>query len=155
MNPVEKEDSFYRKVSFGTAGIRGVRGWGTNRINKYNIRMYSLAYGHYLLENTNAKDVGVAIAYDNRHMSREFSFESAKVFGALGIKTYIFKDARPTPQLSWLIRHLNLAGGLVLTASHNPPEYNGYKIYDDEGCQIAQEKIWNFWKTLKKCGNWF
>jgi len=148
----DKYEAFYKEVQFGTAGIRGVRGWGTNRLNLYNIRMYSLAYGQYLLENSNVLQTGVIIAYDNRHFSKEFSLVSAEVFGALGIKTYLFKNERPTPQLSWAIRYKKLAGGLVLTASHNPPEYNGYKIYDDTGCQIAQAKFTKFLAILRKNG---
>ncbi len=152
MSDSEKEDSFYKFLEFGTAGIRGPRGLGTNRLNIFNIRMYSLAYARYMIENTNVLENGVAIAYDNRHMSKEFSIESAKVFGKLGIKTYLFTEPRPTPQLSWIIREMNLSGGLVLTASHNPPQDNGYKIYDDEGCQIAQEKFEIFEKHLKNLG---
>ena len=146
----EKKEAFYENLSFGTAGIRGIRGIGSNRINIYNIRMYSYAFGKFLVENSHVLKSGVAIAYDNRFLSKEFSLESAKVFGTFGIKTYLFAKERPTPQLSWTIRNLKLAGGLVLTASHNPKEYNGYKMYDESGGQIVQDKMDKYLHYLEK-----
>ena len=150
LSEAEKKEAFYEDLAFGTAGIRGIRGIGSNRMNIYNIRMYSYAYGKYLLKTTDVLKTGVAIAYDNRFLSKEFSLQSARVFGQLGIKTYLFAKERPTPQLSWTIRKLRLAGGLVLTASHNPKEYNGYKMYDDSGSQIVQEKMDHYQEFLAK-----
>ena len=136
MSDEEKDDAFYKSLEFGTAGMRGVMGPGTNRMNIYTIRKANVGFAKYLLENVeNAKNRGVAIAYDSRHFSPEFAIESAKVLATHGIKTYVFEAARPTPELSFAVRHLGCAGGIVITASHNPPEYNGYKIYDDSGCQ--------------------
>jgi len=136
MNDEEKEDAFYQSLEFGTAGMRGVMGPGTNRMNIYTIRKANVGFAKYLLENVeDAKERGVVIAYDSRHFSPEFALESAKVLATHGIKTYVFEDVRPTPELSFAVRHLGCAGGIVITASHNPPEYNGYKIYDDSGCQ--------------------
>lgn len=136
MNGKEIEDAFYTDLEFGTAGMRGLIGPGTNRMNVYTIRKANVGFAKYLLENVEcAKERGVAIAYDNRHFSPEFAIESAKVLATHGIKVYLFNAVRPTPELSFAVRHLNAAGGIVITASHNPPEYNGYKIYDESGCQ--------------------
>jgi len=136
MNEGEKEDAFYKSLEFGTAGMRGVMAPGTNRMNIYTIRKANVGFAKYLLGNVeNAKERGVAIAYDSRHFSPEFAIESAKVLATHGIKTYVFDGVRPTPELSFAVRHLGCAGGIVITASHNPPEYNGYKIYDESGCQ--------------------
>jgi phosphoglucomutase len=133
----EREDAFYKSLEFGTAGMRGIIGPGTNRMNIYTIRKANVGFANYLIENvSDAKERGVAIAYDNRHFSPEFAMESAKVLATHGIKTYVFDGPRPTPELSFAVRYLNAAGGIVITASHNPPEYNGYKIYDESGCQI-------------------
>lgn len=134
----EIEDRFYTELSFGTAGMRGVIGAGRNRINKYNVRKASAGYANYLLQkNANASCV---IAYDNRRMSVEFSREAACVFAAMGIKTYLFESLRSTPELSFAIRHLKTTGGVVITASHNPPEYNGYKVYGEDGAQLMPEE---------------
>ena len=136
MDEKQKEDAFYTDLEFGTAGMRGVIGAGTNRMNIYTIRKANVGFAKYLLENVeNAKERGVAIAYDSRHFSPEFAMESAKLLATHGIKAYVFEGARPTPELSFAVRHLGCAGGIVITASHNPPEYNGYKIYDASGCQ--------------------
>ena len=136
MNETEKEDAFYRNLEFGTAGMRGIIGAGTNRMNIYTLRKANTGFAQYLLENVeNAKERGVVIAFDNRHYSPEFAMESAKVLATHGIKAYVFESLRPTPELSFAVRHLKAAGGIVVTASHNPPEYNGYKIYDETGCQ--------------------
>ena len=139
--PDEVKNNFYQDLEFGTAGIRGVRGLGTNRINKYIIRKVTQGYCTYLLGNVrDASSRGVAIAYDSRHMSKEFAFEAAMVFSANGIKVYMYDRIRSTPELSFTIRHLGAAGGLVLTASHNPPEYNGYKAYNEYGIQLSTEE---------------
>ena len=137
MNDKEKEDAFYKSLEFGTAGMRGLIGPGTNRMNIYTVRKANVGFANYLIENVpNAKARGVAIAYDNRHFSPEFALESGKVLATFGIKAYLFDAVRPTPELSFAVRRLNAAGGIVITASHNPPEYNGYKIYDASGCQL-------------------
>ena len=137
MTEAQKEDAFYTDLEFGTAGMRGVIGPGTNRMNIYTIRKANTGFAKYLLENVdNAKERGVAIAYDSRHFSSEFAMESAKVLATHGIKSYVFEGVRPTPELSFAVRYLGCAGGIVITASHNPPEYNGYKIYDESGCQV-------------------
>ncbi|EAC8502323.1 phospho-sugar mutase [Listeria monocytogenes] len=136
-NEKELEDSFYRNMEFGTAGMRGVLGVGTNRMNIYTIRKASLGLAQFVAENgEEAKKRGIVIAYDPRHMSREFAFESAAVLGHHGVKSYVFDALRPTPELSFAVRHLNAFGGIVITASHNPPEYNGYKIYGEDGGQM-------------------
>ncbi|AHI56899.1 phospho-sugar mutase [Listeria ivanovii] len=131
------EDSFYRNMEFGTAGMRGVLGAGTNRMNIYTIRKASFGLAQFVVENgEEAKKRGIVIAYDPRHMSREFAFESAAVLGEHGVKSYVFEALRPTPELSFAVRYLNAFGGIVITASHNPPEYNGYKIYGEDGGQM-------------------
>lgn len=133
-------DEFYRVVIFGTGGIRGTMDLGTNRINNYTVRWASQAYAQYLLKYK--KDIvkqGVAIAYDSRHHSEEFMKETARVLAANGIPVWIFKYFRATPELSFTVRYLHCAGGIVLTASHNPPEFNGYKVYNENGVQVLPE----------------
>ena len=137
-NEAEIHARFYRTMEFGTAGMRGIIGAGTNRINRYVIRKATLGYANYLKQtNRQAAEQGVVIAHDNRHMSREFCMETAGVLAAQGIRSFIFDGLRPTPELSFAVRHCNAAGGVVITASHNPPEYNGYKLYDKNGCQLV------------------
>ncbi len=137
----ELKDAFYTNLEFGTAGMRGLLGAGPNRLNIYTIRKANLAFARYLLQYPNAKERGVAIAYDNRHMSKEFAMESATVLAKHGIKSYVFSSLRATPELSYAVRILNCEGGIVVTASHNPKEYNGYKVYDDKGCQLVPHLI--------------
>lgn len=137
----ELQDAFYTDLEFGTAGMRGLLGAGPNRLNRYTIRKANLAFARYLIKNTDAIKQGVAIAYDNRHMSKEFAIESANVLAMHNIPAYVFTSLRPTPELSFAVRHLKCAGGIVITASHNPKEYNGYKVYDEEGCQLIPELI--------------
>lgn len=137
-NDVEINDRFYRDLEFGTGGIRGVIGAGSNRVNKYTIGKATEGYAKYLLSCGNAvTEQGVAISYDNRHCSRLFAEVTAGVLAANGIKSYIFEELRPTPELSFAVRYLGCFGGVMITASHNPPEYNGYKIYDANGCQLT------------------
>lgn len=132
------EDAFYTDLQFGTGGMRGIIGAGTNRMNIYTIRKANMGFAKYLLTNfPDAKERGIVIAYDNRRFSKEFAFESARVMASFGIKAYVFEDIRPTPVLSFALRHLQAVGGIVITASHNPPEYNGYKVYDEYGCQLV------------------
>ena len=142
MSKEEIDDAFFKDVEFGTAGMRGVLGPGTNRLNDFTVRKATLAFGRYLLELfPNAKKEGVVISHDNRHMSREFTLLSAKVLNDLGINTYIFDSLRPTPELSFAVRYLKACGGIMITASHNPKQYNGYKVYDETGCQLVPDKI--------------
>ena len=142
MSKEEIDDAFFKDVEFGTAGMRGVLGPGTNRLNDFTVKKATLAFGRYLLELfPNAKKEGVVISHDNRHMSREFTLLSARVLNDLGINTYIFDSLRPTPELSFAVRYLKACGGIMITASHNPKQYNGYKVYDETGCQLVPEKI--------------
>nr|WP_123042264.1 phospho-sugar mutase [Cohnella candidum]AYQ74182.1 phospho-sugar mutase [Cohnella candidum] len=131
----EIEDRFYRDLEFGTGGLRGVMGAGTNRMNRYVIGKATQGFAEYLLKQ--GPSPSVVIAHDSRHNSDVFSLEAACVLAANGIKTYLFRSLRPTPQLSFSVRHLGAAGGIVITASHNPPEYNGYKVYAADGCQLV------------------
>ena len=137
-NEAEISDRFYTDLSFGTAGMRGVIGAGTNRMNRYTVRRATLGYARYLKDTVGeaAAKRGVVIAHDNRHRSREFCMETAGVLAAEGIRAYIFDSLRPTPELSFAVRYKKAVGGVMITASHNPPEYNGYKLYDENGCQL-------------------
>lgn len=135
-NEKEIEDRFYKDLEFGTAGLRGIIGYGTNRMNKYTVGKATLGLANYIVKN-NGQNKGVVIAYDCRHMSREFSEETALILNSKGIKTYIFDDITPTPELSFAVRELKCISGIVITASHNPPEYNGYKVYWEDGAQIV------------------
>ena len=137
-NPAEIEDRFYRELEFGTGGLRGVLGMGTNRMNVYTVRRAAKGLALRLLEDgSDPVNKGIAIAHDSRHMSREFAEDSAKVIANMGIKVYLFDSLRPTPELSFTIKHLGCAAGIVVTASHNPAEYNGFKAYGADGGQIT------------------
>lgn len=137
-NPDELIDSFYKDLEFGTGGLRGIMGVGSNRVNKYTIGMATQGFANYILEaNAGTEDISVAIAYDSRINSQYFGEITAAVFSANGIKVYLFEELRPTPELSFSIRKLGCKGGVVLTASHNPKEYNGYKAYWDDGGQVV------------------
>ena len=138
-NEKEIEDRFYKNLEFGTGGLRGVIGAGTNRINKYTVRRATYGLANYILNKCGeeGKTKGVVIAYDSRYKSEEFSTETAKTLAACGIKAYIFDSLRTTPQLSFAVRHLGCVAGVVITASHNPPEYNGYKVYWTDGGQVC------------------
>ncbi len=139
LNESEKEESFYMDLEFGTGGLRGILGVGTNRMNIYTVARAAKAYGLFLLNKKDAKERGIVISHDNRNMSREFSLTSAKVLTKLGYKVYLFEDLRPTPELSFAVRELNCIAGIMVTASHNPKEYNGFKIYDCDGCQVLPD----------------
>lgn len=132
----EIEDRFYKDLAFGTGGLRGIIGAGTNRMNKYTVTRATQGLAEYIIRH-HAQGRGVAIAFDSRHMSKEFAQETALCLNANGISTYIFETLRPTPELSFAIRQLGCYGGIVITASHNPPEYNGYKVYGEDGSQIT------------------
>lgn len=136
MTEQEIKDAFYTDIQFGTAGMRGLMGLGTNRLNIYTIRKATQGFADYLNKNNLHK---VAIAYDNRYNSKEFAFDCAKLLASNGIDSYIFDSLRPTPELSFAVRYLGCDGGIMVTASHNPKEYNGYKLYDETGCQLIPE----------------
>ena len=135
----EIEDRFYKDLDFGTAGLRGVIGAGTNRMNTYTVSKATQGYAMYL--NNNFENPSVAIAYDSRNMSEEFAKATALTFAANGVKVYLFESLRPTPMLSFTVRELNCSGGVVITASHNPKQYNGYKVYGQDGGQITDEGV--------------
>jgi len=153
MTPKEIEESFYRDLEFGTGGMRGILGPGTNRMNIYIVQKATLGFARYLGE----KHFGgkVAISYDNRNFSKEFAFEAAKVLTSQGFKVYLFKNMRPTPQLSFAVRHFGCCGGIMITASHNPKEYNGYKIYDNSGCQLLPEEADIVISKIKEIDDYF
>lgn len=157
----EINDRFYRSLEFGTAGLRGVIGAGTNRMNKYTVRQATQGLANYIIE-MKGQEKGVAIAFDSRNFSPEFATEAALVLNANGIKTYRFESLRPTPELSYAVRYFGCIAGINVTASHNPKEYNGYKVYWEDGAQItpphdkgimdAVEKVTSFSdvKTMSK-----
>ncbi|WDL98719.1 phospho-sugar mutase [Alicyclobacillus sp. ALC3] len=133
-------DRFYRDLSFGTGGLRGPLGAGTNRLNRYTVRRVTAGLGQYIRKtDKNAAERGVVIGYDCRHMSPEFALETALTLCAQGVRAYVFEHLCPTPELSFAVRHLGAAAGVMLTASHNPPQDNGYKVYDHDGCQILPD----------------
>ncbi|MBQ9700033.1 MAG: phospho-sugar mutase, partial [Lachnospiraceae bacterium] len=132
----EIEERFYTELEFGTAGLRGVIGAGVNRMNIYKVRKATQGLANYILKVGGAAK-GVAIAYDSRRMSPEFADEAALCLNANGIKAYVFESLRPTPELSYAVRELKCIAGINITASHNPPEYNGYKVYWEDGAQIT------------------
>ncbi|MQR93814.1 phospho-sugar mutase [Fictibacillus phosphorivorans] len=136
-NRTALEDCFYKNLEFGTGGMRGEIGPGTNRMNTYTVRKASLGLAHFIEDQgEKAKKRGVAIAYDSRHQSPEFAMEAAKTLASQGIQAYVFESLRPTPELSFAVRYLKAYSGIVITASHNPPEYNGYKVYGPDGGQL-------------------
>ena len=137
MSEKELEDAFGLDIAFGTAGLRGIIGIGTNRMNEYIVRKTTVGFMNYMKNRfPNADEMGVAIAYDCRRNSDVFSKAAAQVLATNGMKVYLFKELRPTPELSFAVRHLKCCGGIMITASHNPPQYNGYKVYDEQGCQL-------------------
>ncbi|MBT8244571.1 MAG: phospho-sugar mutase [Winogradskyella sp.] len=136
-NPKELKESFYKNLEFGTGGMRGIMGVGNNRINKYTLGKNTQGLSNYLKQSFPNQQLKVAIAYDCRHNSKTFGNVVADVFSANGIQVYLFEDLRPTPELSFALKHLNCHCGIVLTASHNPPEYNGYKVYWQDGGQLV------------------
>lgn len=135
----EIQDRFYKNLEFGTGGLRGIIGAGTNRINIYTVRRATLGVLNYIMktQGEEGKQKGIVIAHDSRYMSREFCIEVAKTLSAYGVKAYVFEELKPTPELSFAVRYLKCAMGIVITASHNPKEYNGYKVYDSDGGQIC------------------
>ena len=138
-NSMEIEDRFYKNLEFGTAGLRGIMGAGTNRMNKYTVTKATQGLANFIIKE-NGQERGVAIAYDSRNNSKEFALFSALCLNANGIKTYVFENLRPVPELSFAVRHLKCIAGIMITASHNPPKYNGYKVYWEDGAQITAPK---------------
>lgn len=138
-NNEEIEDRFYKELEFGTAGLRGIIGAGTNRMNQYTVGKATQGLANYILEQ-GTQEKGVAISYDSRIMSKEFSLQTALILCANGIKAYLFENLRPVPELSFAIRNLGCTAGVMITASHNPPKYNGYKVYWDDGAQIVSPR---------------
>ena len=138
--PDEIEDRFYQDLSFGTAGLRGKIGAGTNRMNFYTVARATQGIADFIVSyGKEAMDKGLIIAHDPRHFSKEFSELAASIYAANGIRVYVFNDLRPTPELAYLIRKLGTTSGINITASHNPKEYNGYKAYWTDGCQVSSE----------------
>jgi len=154
--PATLEDAFYQDLNFGTGGMRGIIGPGTNRMNIYTIRKAVYGLATYILKSSaNVKERGVIVAYDPRYKSKEFAIESAKVLGYFGIKTYVFQSIRPTPLLSFSVRHLGTAAGIMITASHNPPEYNGFKVYNEDGGQMVPKEADQVIAEVEKIDNPF
>jgi len=152
-NPAELEESFYKDLEFGTGGLRGVMGVGSNRMNKYTVSMATQGLANYLKMSFSGQEISVAIAHDSRNNSRFFAETTARVFAGNGIKVFLFEDLRPTPELSFAIRELGCKSGVVLTASHNPKKYNGYKAYWDDGAQLTPPHDNNVIDEVKKIIN--
>ncbi len=152
-NDKEIEDRFYKELTFGTGGLRGVIGAGTNRMNAYTVGRATLGLAEYMLK-TGAKK-SVVVAYDSRFKSREFAFRIADILSSKGITAYVFDKLTPTPVLSYAVRTLKTGAGIVITASHNPKEYNGYKVYNDKGCQITDESAGAILAEIEKCDYFF
>ena len=148
-SPKELEDCFYKNLEFGTGGMRGIMGVGTNRINQYTLGKNTQGIANYMHHVFPGKELKVAIAYDCRHNSKSLAKIVANVFSANGIKVYLFSDLRPTPELSFAVKHLNCQAGIVLTASHNPPEYNGYKVYWEDGGQLVPPQDYEIIKEIE------
>lgn len=146
----EISDRFYRALAFGTGGLRGTIGAGTNRMNIYTVGRATFGFGKYLIEKW--KKPSVAIAYDSRYKSREFAFLAADILSSMGVKAYVFNELTPTPVLSYAVRKLGASGGIVITASHNPKEYNGYKVYNEHGCQITDEAAKEITQNIETFG---
>jgi phosphoglucomutase len=149
----EIEDRFYRHLSFGTAGLRGLIGAGTNRMNHYTVRRASEGFAQYLLDLPGAPEKGVVIGYDSRRGSLDFAREASGVFAHHGIQVYLFDELCPTPVLSFAIRHLGAAGGVMITASHNPAEYNGYKVFAEDGGQISSDTAHHITQQIEQVEN--
>ena len=137
-NPAELNESFYRHLEFGTGGLRGIMGVGTNRMNRYTVAMATQGLANYVRKvNAGEQELRAAVSHDSRNHSREFAEITAAVLAANGFKVYLFDGMRPTPELSFAVRHYNCHTGVMVTASHNPKEYNGYKAYWSDGCQLT------------------
>jgi len=152
-NENELQDAFYAPLEFGTAGMRGILGAGINRMNTYTVRQAANGLALFIATlGEEAKNRGVAIAYDSRHQSPEFAMESAKTLAQHGIKSYVFESLRPTPELSFAVRHFNCVAGIMITASHNPANYNGFKVYGEDGAQMPPQdadKVTEFVRSVE------
>ncbi len=155
MDDLALKEAFTTDLEFGTGGLRGILGVGTNRMNIYIVSKATLGFGRYLSTYDKAYKRGVAISYDNRHKSKEFARISAEVLSTLGFKVYLFEGLRPTPELSYAVRHYGCVGGIMITASHNPKEYNGYKIYDESGCQLIPSEADKVIAEINKIDDYF
>lgn len=154
MDDETKDAAFFKDIEFGTGGLRGILGPGTNRMNYFTIKRVVVALGIYLKEfHQHAREKGVAISHDNRHFSREFALECSDILNQMGIKTYLFDSLRPTPELSYAVRYKKCDAGIMITASHNPKEYNGFKVYDETGCQMTPTKIDPLIRIINKLPN--
>lgn len=149
------QEAFTTDLEFGTGGLRGILGAGTNRMNIYIVSKATLGFGRYLSQFKHAFKRGVAISHDNRHQSKEFARISAEVLSTLGFHVYLFEDLRPTPELSYAVRYFGCVGGIMITASHNPKEYNGYKIYDESGCQLVPKDADQVIAEINKIEDYF
>src|SRR5262245_50199045 len=152
-HPEELTDAFYRNLEFGTGGMRGTMGVGTNRMNKYTVGLATQGFANYLKKTYGDAEIKMAVAHDSRNNSRFFAETTANVFAANGIKVFLFDSLRPTPELSFAIRHLQCQGGVVFTASHNPKEYNGYKLYCNYCKRLVPQHDKNVIKEVEKIGS--
>ena len=149
-------DAFYEDIAFGTGGLRGIIGCGTNRMNSYVVRKSTLGFLNYMKKKyIDIQTMGVAISYDCRKNSFLFAKHAAEVIASNGVRAYLYTSIRSTPQLSFTVRYLNCAGGIMITASHNPPIYNGYKIYDHNGCQLVPEEADKVIEEINKIEDMF
>lgn len=155
MDDKELREAFTLDLTFGTGGLRGTLGAGTAHINYYVVRKATYGFGKYLETIENAHSRGVVISHDNRAYSKEFALDTAKVFATMGFKVYLFEDLRPTPELSYAVRYYSAVGGVMITASHNPKEYNGYKIYDEYGCQLVPHLADKVIEEINKVEDYF
>lgn len=156
MNDAQLQEAFTNDLEFGTGGLRGILGAGTNRMNIYIVAKATLGFGRYLLKQSPvACAKGVAISHDNRHQSKKFARISAEVLSSLGFRVFLFEDLRPTPELSFAVRYFHCIGGIMITASHNPKEYNGYKIYDETGCQLVPKAADKVIEEINKIDDYF
>ena len=146
-------DAFYKKLEFGTGGLRGIMGAGTNRMNIYTVAIATQGLANYLKKYYKNKEIRIAVAFDSRNNSSKFAKKTAEVLSSNGIKVFLFDDIRPTPELSFAVRHLNCHSGIVITASHNPPEYNGYKVYWEDGSQIVEPHDKGILEEINKIGS--
>ena len=152
-NPSELKDAFYKNIEFGTGGMRGVMGVGTNRINKYTIGRNTQGISNYLNKKYNGAKIKAVVAYDSRKNSKKFAEIVANIFSANNIECLLFSELRPTPELSFAVRYYKAQCGIVITASHNPPEYNGYKVYLEDGGQLTPPEDEIIIKEIKKLTN--
>ena len=155
LDGISLKDAFYTELKFGTAGLRGLLGVGTNRINIHVVDRVTKGFANYLIKNNRDKEIRVAISYDNRRYSKEFAYEAARVLAANNIKVFIYPNLRPTPMLSFAVRYYKCSGGIMITASHNPKEYNGYKVYDSTGAQTNLEDSNNIIAEIENIKNYF